>query len=178
MSNIDAPWLDEPTDIAFEHAGLQCVMHRKDTLFHWCGYIGIPKDHPLFGVGRSEESPVLGAALEQRLEHPVGESPSFAVLMSLLGGSIGGSPGVVFEVHGGITWDGPYPGGHPEREAEGLWWYGFDCAHAGDLSPRYALAAIGDFPGHQWRDQNYARRQTERLAEQLAAITPLGADKR
>lgn len=74
-------------------------------------------------------------------------------------------------VHGGVTYAAacseeichvPDPG-----EPDDVWWIGFDCAHSSDLIP-----ALKDIPGlrGQYRDVAYARRVTEALAEQLAAL--------
>lgn len=75
-------------------------------------------------------------------------------------------------VHGGITYAEhcqgaichvPAPG-----EPDDVLWLGFDCGHSGDISPR--LAALGSsWPDDIYRDIEYVRRETERLAEQLAA---------
>jgi hypothetical protein len=40
-------------------------------------------------------------------------------------------------VHGGITWSGELPNEHHQ----GLFWYGFDCSHAGDLVPKCRVLA-------------------------------------
>lgn len=65
--------------------------------------------------------------------------------------------------HGGLT----YASNHlPEAKPDGLWWFGFDCAHAGDLVP--ALSQM--FPeGHRndiYRDAAYVVEEVNRLAEQ------------
>jgi hypothetical protein len=41
----------------------------------------------------------------------------------------GTSPAIYFDVHGGITYanGGDYP-----VESDGLWWFGYDCAHWDD----------------------------------------------
>ena len=42
------PWKDEPHHLAFEHAGLPCVLHRGG-MGAWCGYVAVPPEHPLHG---------------------------------------------------------------------------------------------------------------------------------
>lgn len=82
------------------------------------------------------------------------------------------------EVHGGLTWS---DAGEGNLRGRG-WWLGFDCAHAGDTSEaRLKLErelGFGSLLGeHVWTEQE-ARRETERLADQVAALsdaTP-GAD--
>jgi hypothetical protein len=70
----------------------------------------------------------------------------------------------------------PEPG-----DPDDVWWFGFDCAHAFDISPgRDAFlrsegvelpARIGRLLGMQtYRALPYVRRTVEQLAEQLAAM--------
>lgn len=68
-------------------------------------------------------------------------------------------------VHGGISYSA--------REDDGLWWVGFDTAHAGDLMP-VVLAALERGPrrGETYRDLDYVRSEVEFLAGQAAnAVT-------
>jgi len=74
-------------------------------------------------------------------------------------------------VHGGVTFTGQLKDHDPE-----LWWVGFDCAHAYDLSPGYLaqLALLGGFPSseeQQYRTLAYVERQCHRLAKQLGELT-------
>jgi hypothetical protein len=94
------------------------------------------------------------------------------------------------DVHGGITYSEgcqghvchiPEPG-----EPDELWWHGFDCHHAGDLSPQHMMwhekALKGEmhevfirrkFEGHDidvYRTIDYVKQQTEDLAAQLAKV--------
>ena len=165
LRKIDGPWLTEPTEVLFEYAGLQCAMLRRDAHSHWRGYVGLPKDHPLYGVGYREESPALALALEARKEMPLGEKAGLGLILSvLLGGELTANPETVFVVHGGLTFAEDRIA--TENAPEGLWWFGFDCAHAGDLSLEY-----GNVTGEEvWCDVNYARAETELLADQLATV--------
>ena len=53
------PWVDEPDEVSFEHADMQCLITRVilrepvpgEVWFggHLCGYVIIPEYHPLFG---------------------------------------------------------------------------------------------------------------------------------
>lgn len=87
------------------------------------------------------------------------------------------------DVHGGLTFgSGCSPGGlvcHvAERgEPEHVFWFGFDCAHSGDLSPAQEAFFRSRLPGLArgeefcvYRDVRYVRREVERLAEQLATV--------
>lgn len=82
-------------------------------------------------------------------------------------------------VHGGLTYASacqgeichvPKPG-----EPDDVWWYGFDCAHAGDLLPAYGrdyprLSEFGTY-----RNQRWVEAETKYLAEQLAEAGTNGA---
>lgn len=78
------------------------------------------------------------------------------------------------DVHGGLTYAGkcsppichvPEPG-----MPDDVWWFGFDTGHYDDLSP--ALSGYRDFvvDYETYRTVAYTRDETERLAEQLAAL--------
>lgn len=80
--------------------------------------------------------------------------------------------------HGGLTYsdhcDGevchtPKPGA-----SDNVWWLGFDCAHAGDLSPKMeVLTGRMGFPDLSWqryRDLDWVKKEVEHLADQLAAM--------
>lgn len=49
------PWESEPNFFAFVESGLPCYMIRHE-MGSWCGYVGVPKGHPLFGKETSHES--------------------------------------------------------------------------------------------------------------------------
>jgi hypothetical protein len=42
-------WKKEPNRLNWKHAGLDCMLVRHPTLLHWCGYVGLPANHPDFG---------------------------------------------------------------------------------------------------------------------------------
>jgi hypothetical protein len=80
--------------------------------------------------------------------------------------------------HGGLTYsDRCQENGfvcHTPQEGEPaeVWWLGFDCAHANDLSPAYmALGARLRFQWQTYRDLAYVRREVERLADQALAAS-------
>lgn len=136
-------------------AGLRAVTLRVST-GHLCGYVGLPAGHPLHGVGYSEPHASLAALREAAMAGPVGKRGILAVFCAAgMGESRQACPDFVFNVHGSIT----YAAGTPDYPAasDGLWWYGFDCAHAGD-TPETCT-------------QEYAAEECESLAEQLAAVT-------
>lgn len=74
-------------------------------------------------------------------------------------------------VHGGLTYS-EFCGGYvchiTEDKEEKTWWFGFDCAHFGDLN---ALELMVSSAAHWvYRTEEYVKKETERLAEQLRDI--------
>lgn len=47
----DGPWHDEPDRVAWvdRHTGYPCIARRVELTGAWCGYVAVPKSHPLFG---------------------------------------------------------------------------------------------------------------------------------
>lgn len=46
----EGPWNSEPDREEFKHAGLDCLIQRNRWGV-WCGYVGVPKGHPVYGKG-------------------------------------------------------------------------------------------------------------------------------
>lgn len=44
------PWQDEPDRMEFWSHGLRCFMCRNEVYGSWCGYVAVPKGHPLHGA--------------------------------------------------------------------------------------------------------------------------------
>jgi|SRR3990172_582701 len=148
------PWNDEPDKVQWQdkETGLPCLAVRGPG-GNWCGYVGVAEGHPYHGVEYS------GCSLQAKCGESYCEH----------------GPGNHLEVHGGITYSDfcaeekengichlPAPG-----EPEKVWWFGFDCAHAGDLSPSYQP----DYKfGSVYRALGYVKRQVAFLAKQLKNI--------
>lgn len=119
----------------------------------WCGYVGVPKDHPLYGV--KYNSPCPGVTWESLENTRVASRGVFSIVCGVLNMAQEKGPDVdfVFDVHGSITWSDRHinVGRTPE---DGLWWFGFDCNHVGDTV--YV------------QDKAYVIEQCESLARQLA----------
>jgi hypothetical protein len=101
---------------------------------HWCGYVGVPKGHPLHGKSYDEAHRIVD-----------------------------------LDVHGGLTYADACHGNvcHPTEDADPTWWLGFDCAHLYDESP--GMASYGwTGEDHEYRTLPWVKRETERLAEQIA----------
>lgn len=153
------PWQHEPDKVQWvdQASGLDCLAVRQASHGGWCGYVGVPEGHPLFGIGYGECTVNCG-------EDWCGHDPE-----------------TLFAVHGGITYSDlcqedadeataichlPFPG-RPER----VWWLGFDTAHSGDYSPGYGWRYAGLDSG-VYRDLDYVRSECARLAEQIADYAP------
>jgi hypothetical protein len=78
-------------------------------------------------------------------------------------------------VHGGLCYGAPCSGDicHVAQpgEPDEVWWLGFDCGHAHDLSPRNArVFAHLVSPHFAYRDLAYITAEINGLAEQLADL--------
>jgi hypothetical protein len=157
--------------------GLRCVAITGQVMGHRCGYVGLPKGHPLHGVGYGEGSPLLREMWQDRQNDPVDDDTPVIPLFCHMfkGGNPDPTPDITFRVHGGIT----YAGGGDDYPvpSDGLWWYGFDCGHAGDepdpelQSPRARAIYAGVSRTGVVRDLAFVATECERLAQQLAAMT-------
>lgn len=78
-------------------------------------------------------------------------------------------------VHGGLTYSDkcqgrichvPDPG-----DPDNVWWFGFDCAHSGDLLPRWIKEEpVMVFKDDTYKTIDYVREEVTNLAKQLASI--------
>lgn len=149
----DGPWQLEPDKLQFvdDTTGLDCLIVRGPSNA-LCGYVGVPESHPWFGVGYHE-----------CLQECDPEMYCFDH-----------SPEALISVHGGLTYSDfcqegmeetgichiPFVG-RPGR----VWWFGFDCAHSGDLIVGKGYPSYGEY-----RDLDYVRRECAQLAQQLADV--------
>ena len=115
-----------------------------------CGYVGVPEGHPSFAVDCGD---------------------------------------VAVDVHGGLTFDGFCQEGAESHgichlvgpgEPDRVWWLGFDCAHSGDLAPKFeqrlrtswSWRARHDAEIYDgvYRDLAYVTAECTSLAAQLARL--------
>lgn len=139
------PWLDEPDKTVWvdDSTDLDCMMRRGGG-GAWCGYVGVPETHPMFGLG------------EEDCDLDVHGCISFT-----------GSCDDEGPVESAIC-HVPLPG----RPAK-VWWFGFDCGHHRDARPadrRFDDIAYSVMNQEAvYRDASYVESEVERLARQLAA---------
>lgn len=144
----EGPWADEPDKAVWVHPnGLDCMIHRGPS-GALCGYVGVPEDHPLFGTSYDEVGVDVHGGLTYSNKCQEGEDPAFGICHV------------------------PQPG-----RPDNVWWFGFDCAHCDDFTPRTdALlrkhgADIDLFPGKEhYRTFAYVEAEVNRLAEQIRAF--------
>lgn len=140
----DGPWQSEPDKVQWDDddTGLPCLAVRHTTSGHWCGYVGVTAGHPWFGADY-------------------------------------GTPDV--DCHGGLTYAGHCVESDKEHgichipgdgEPDSVYWFGFDCAHSGDMSPGHDSMLKGwrrdlvYFP-EQYRTLRYVQVQCAELASQI-----------
>ncbi len=161
----------------FEHAGYKCVV-TFNAMGHRCGYVGIPKNHPLYGKEYSDYLEIKKADVGDRKISGI-----FPLLLACLDKDERIHIDAYFSVHGGITFaDGGENSNYPIESD--LWWFGFDCGHAGDKADlNYAIEKfpkqaerlkmqkrINDmYPieGDIIRTEEYVAEECKKLAEQL-----------
>lgn len=175
----EGPWQSEPDKRQWQTAAGLPGLVVRNQFGALCGYVGVPRTHPLHSVDYNAESTALDAALERRKEQPIGEVPAMSVLAAMLFGvEPKATPETVFQVHGGLTFsDGCQPNGichEPDAgEDDRVWWFGFDCGHCDDLCPgmdaRFPSLLLDD-GRRAYRDIAYVTAEVESLARQLVAV--------
>ena len=160
------PWHDEPDELKWvdPETGYSCLLLRGPS-GSWCGFVGIPEGHPLYGVAYSEPAK-LPFLLVLNLLRINGHA--FLYREEAVKGTA--TPENFLSCHGGITYTSDSRG----DDNDGRWWFGFDCAHAFDLMP-YHEASFSKKPELRstedvYRDLEYAKTECACLAEQLKFI--------
>jgi hypothetical protein len=146
------PWGDEPDRVEWRdgRTGLTCLVLRHRKFGSWCAYVAVPPGHPLHG-------------------RDYGDADVLDIY-----------------AHGGLTFAGPCMDDDrpkveqvchvPEPgEPDDVWWFGFDCNHAGDYAPGMVAAGIEPWRDDVvYRDLGYVQGQCELLAWHLAAARSAG----
>jgi hypothetical protein len=171
----DGPWQTEPDELEWndERTGLKCHIKRHPYYGHLCGYVGVPPGHVLYGWDYDDH-------VKMRAEFLQGTINEVSIISLFAGGvSEHGTMrlDVALKAHGGISLSG-----EPSWQTDdGLWWFGFDCGHAFDLSP--GMAARLRQHGFPWpemheqahrydtyRDIEYVKQNCADLAFQLKQL--------
>lgn len=137
----------------WEAHGLACavIWIASPLRGHRCGYVRVPEGHPFHGLSYSDPSPIGPVEFTERAVDDAGMGGMIAALAETLDEWSGRIEGAL-AVHGGVTFAGEI---RIAGTSDG-WWFGFDCAHHQDTPAIWTLERTAA--------------ETERLAEQLAAI--------
>lgn len=112
------------------------IKTNKSWTNHRCGYIGVPKSHPLFGKGYSQHCDVLIKLREEVKKEPIGDR---GIIPVFYWDGESASMDVLFNVHGGVTY-AETGKEYPLETEEELHWIGYDCAHVGDTDDKCTLS--------------------------------------
>ncbi len=156
------PWDQEPNLVKFEAEGLPCEMLRHEA-GHWCGYVGVGQDHPWFGLSCNSMIKPSKEMLERRQLSDISLLDFALYLVSRKDPEEELPISLALHVHGGI--------GYAEGDDANndLWWFGFDCGHAGDLVPAVQDILPKNLRG-TYRTADFVIAECQNLAKQLVDI--------
>ncbi len=181
-------WDNEPDRKCWMHHGVPCLILRHPTVGHLCGYIGLLPDHPWHkkhynaidaechgGLTSASPSNPLYPKYQFLSDCKTQEEEGFRD--ALLADATDAVSRAVYQ-----DWLLEH-----DRDQEAdlvrdylkLWWIGFDCNHAWDISPgmRAIISNYPINPRDQYRNIRYVTDEVTSLAEQsLTAVVKVGAD--
>lgn len=157
-------WLVEPPSLEFSHEGLECYI-RRETEGHLCGFVGVPREHPLYRIEHDCLFNRLPLGVRDRLTS-MSLSSFMNILHSFLGTSFCVLPDNIplfafIPIHGGLCFSGYNFWG----SADGLWWFGFQCGQTTDGVPSIPIS-------HKmpYRNLPYVEEQVRLLATDLSSL--------
>lgn len=193
----DGPWAAEPDKRQWldEATGLPCLIVRGPS-GALCGYVGVPRGHPCHGKHYDavyeivEDLDIHGGltfsdlcaeaptreswerfkergmrARDEAKRYPKGDSAEFLRTRLL-----------ELENYGAyVTWCEASKVCHRVGgdEDDHVWWLGFDCAHLGDYTPKYAsLGRSLRESDETYKDLAYVESEVRKLAQQLKKAAP------
>ena len=164
----------------FEYRGYRCVTTFTEMGYR-CGYVGVPEGHPFYGKHIDSQIKVtMKELLDDEEMNKIGNRGIWTVLGLPSDEEDRVSLGSYFMVHGGITYAAGGKDSHHPVDSD-LWWFGFDCGHAGDC-PDYELLekTWGDnemvrhrlddkwlYDGYEVRTLGYAQQECRNLVDQI-----------
>lgn len=150
-------WESEPN----HWEGENMVINRTETTGCLCGYVGIPESHPWYGKNYSDAVKVSPSVMER--EFDIDRVGALNLLCATdYGDDETMDMFLAVDVHGCLTYSNDSA---PGKESEDdLWWFGFDCGHAGDYAPEMRSYSDNDV----YRDFEYVKGECIALAKQLA----------
>lgn len=181
----DGPWQSEPDKRQWrdEATGLPCLIVRGPS-GALCGYVGVPATHPLHGKEYDAADVEVHGGLtfsdhcasmspdrwdgmrlrvpamqKEAARHPHGDAARWLAEWAPL---LGDYDAWKQRMEARSVCHLAAPG-----DADNVWWLGFDCAHAWDISPAFSHRFE---PDQTYRDIDYVTAQVQSLAKQLADI--------
>ena len=149
----DGPWKLEPDKMLWvdDETGYECLIKRIRNISHLCAYVGITKEHPLFGTS------LLQFRRDEKLEK----------FFDVHGKITMSYPGKVFS-------DEPGPDDKIGRSViEGrvhptdIWWIGIDFVQNDDIIPIIADDPNDNNGERIYRDIGYVSKEITKLAQLL-----------
>ena len=134
--------------------GLRCV-GVLGNIGHRCGYVGVDKTHPFYNLDYYAQIPKEFLYLFEEIKtKPTGKRGIIDIVCCDLNNP---EIGILFDVHGGITFSGSSKDGFPVETPEPLWFFGYDCVHCDDYENP--------------KSESYLKAECKSLAKQLSKIT-------
>lgn len=166
------PWDQEADNAAWDLPnGLHAVI-RRNPMGGWCGYVGVPPSHPWHKHSYNDKAKPDKALLNRRVD--VNELSVISLFCASMSDDKPDRTGLRMDlavrVHGGVTFAGRIPPEHQGRVDH--WYFGFDCAHAGDSLPgllQHLSNSYWDIVERHnvYRNESFVRSETAHLSEEL-----------
>jgi len=188
---VRGEWDDEPHEESFVHAELPCMIRRNSAIGHLCGYVGVPPSHPFYRKGYDELYNQMGVDIDvhggltfahlggHREVYCESEKPAcYDRAMKSYGDLTPEEMTEMSEYLIATTRVERWEPDEEDRWQEGFWWFGYDTAHFGDYGPPTNPAVARIMSDHPRSDETYknwayVKKETEHLAEQLAAAVEM-----
>lgn len=139
----------------FEYAGYKCMVVFQD-MGHRCGYVGVPKGSKLYGKSYMDK---LDIKMEEMYDKAFGKRGVIPLFLSAFDDEDERvSLELYFDVHGSLTYSGGGKNSHYPVKSD-LWWFGFDCCHAGDRNDYESTMKL--FPEQEKRCKDIMRIERE-----------------
>jgi len=170
----------------FVHEGKPCAILLSKRGYR-CGYVGVPKTSPLYAIGYGVDLKDIGLDIDMSTVQ-IGKK---SIVSCLCWDGKSQRLDLICDVHGGITYADGCPD-YPVKTKHPTWWFGFDCAHAGDArdwdavkrnfllkdyireySSDLQMKGMYPYEVEKIRSFDYVRKECENLSEQLSDIEKL-----
>lgn len=163
----DGPWKREESAVAWvdSRTGLNCAMIRNH-FGTWCGYVSVAPGHPLHGKHYHDSVQIPMTYMDTLSTREIDVERDIGFINLLLAASDpdeGCDRGhialtLLLPAHHGLS--------YTDADADGAWWFGFDCGHAGDLMPYLSFDFMRFDFMKDWvyRDRDYVYGIATRLA--------------